>query len=80
MYDKEQGKNKMKSAADLSFAEKYKYPAQVREHFKEVLSNIDGSTVEAVILTGSASRGELSYQITDGGISLYSDYEFLVIA
>ena len=70
----------MKSAADLSFVEKYKYPAQVREHFKEVLSNIDGSTVEAVILTGSASRGELSYQITDGGISLYSDYEFLVIA
>ena len=70
----------MNSAIDLSFVAKYQYPTRVKKHFEQILSHIDPSRVESVILTGSTSRGELSYQITEEGLSLYSDYEFMVIA
>jgi hypothetical protein len=71
---------KLNSEIDLSFVAKYQYPALVKEHFEQILSHIDVSKVESVILTGSTSRGELSYQITGEGLSLYSDYEIIVIA
>lgn len=70
----------MKHIADLTFVEKYNYPTQIREHFEEILSNIDESKIESVILTGSTSRGELSYHTTNERLVLYSDYEFLIIS
>lgn len=70
----------MNNAINLSFVEKYQYPSLVKEHFEQILSHIDPSKVESVILTGSTSRGELSYQVTEDAISLYSDYEFMIIA
>jgi hypothetical protein len=73
-------KMKMKCVAGLTFVEKYNYPIQIREHFEEILSNINESKVQSVILSGSTSRGELSYQTINERIVLYSDYEFLVIS
>jgi hypothetical protein len=70
----------LNTAIDLSFVAKYQYPTLVKEHFERILSHIDASKVESVILTGSTSRGELSYQMTRGALSLYSDYEFMIIA
>lgn len=70
----------MNTAIDLSFVARYQYPTLVKEHFERILSHIDASKVESVILTGSTSRGELSYQMTRGALSLYSDYEFMIIA
>ncbi len=65
---------------DLSFIDVYGYPYQVKQHFEEILSCIDGTHVQSVLLTGSTSRGELSYVIKDSRLSVYGDYEFFVIA
>jgi len=82
VYAQGQDRNKtqMKHIADFTFVEKYNYPTQIREHFEEILSNIDESKIESVILTGSTSRGELSYHTTNERLVLYSDYEFLIIS
>lgn len=65
---------------NLDFCKKYGYPDDVKKHFEEILRYINPDKVKSVILTGSTARGELSYRITDGNISLFSDYEFIVIA
>jgi len=70
----------MKYSVDLTFVEKYNYPERIKEHFREILSHIDESKVESVILTGSTSRGELSYRTTDERFIIYSDYEFLIVS
>ncbi len=70
----------MNTNIDLSFVEKYEYPNLVREHFRQILSYIDPSKVDSVILTGSTSRGELSYKIDNGSVLIHSDYEFLIVA
>ncbi len=64
----------------LGFVDEYNYPPQVKEQFEEIVSFIDSSRVKSVLLTGSTSRGELSYLTTNGGLEVYSDYEFLIIA
>lgn len=53
---------------------------QVKEHLSRILSLIDQSKTESVILTGSTSRGELSYRPAGNRLSIYSDYEFLILA
>ena len=65
----------------LEFCDEYGYPPEVKAHFKEILSALDPSKVTAVLLHGSASRGELSYLRDAGGrLNLRSDYEFQVVA
>ena len=70
----------LKYKADLTFVEEFNYPALVKEHFEEILSHINDLKVESVILTGSTSRGELSYRATGERFIIYSDYEFLIVS
>lgn len=72
--------NRISNNLLLGFVDKYNYPPQVKEQFEEIMSFIDSSRVKSVLLTGSTSRGELSYLTTNNRIELYSDYEFLIIS
>lgn len=69
----------MKKTFNLTFVNEFNYPPVVKSHFEEILSHIDISKIESIILTGSTSRGELSYKPANGTISIYSDYEFLLV-
>lgn len=66
---------------DLSFCDAFSYPQEVRQHWirigKEIVETINDVTAIAVL--GSTSRGELTYQQSDGYFRLYSDYELLVL-
>ena len=69
---------------NLDFCERFGYPVQVRNHFVQILDQIHlhlgVENVILVVLFGSTSRGELTYEITeDNQIELFSDYEFLIV-
>ncbi len=65
---------------NLDFCEEYKYPKDVRIHFEEILTYINPDKVKSVILTGSTARGELSYKRINQDLSIFSDYEFIVVS
>lgn len=48
--------------------------AQIAAHFQQVL----GANLRAILLIGSAARGELTYRRHAHGLEVYSDYEFIV--
>ncbi len=70
----------MKKKTDLSFVDRYRYPPRIKDQFAEMLSLLDGARVKSVILTGSTSRGELSYSAENGGVTVFSDYELMIVA
>lgn len=65
---------------NLEFCEKYKYPLEIRELFRCLLSPIDPLKVRSVILYGSSSFGEIGYCISDEDVKVYSDYDLFIIA
>ncbi len=67
------------SAARLEFCDRYGYPEAVREHFRRLLAFVDGRKVSSVILLGSTSRGELGVVEEGKEVTLFSDYELLVV-
>lgn len=69
---------------NLDFCERFGYPFQIREHFTQILDQIrrrlGEDNVMLVVLFGSTSRGELTYETTSNShIELFSDYEFLIV-
>ncbi len=69
---------------NLEFCNRFGYPAQIRDHFVEILDQIclhlGPENVKLVVLFGSTSRGELTYEVTEESrIELFSDYEFLIV-
>jgi len=73
-----------KKTCNLAFCDSYGYPAVIKEHLSESVSQImcflGEDAVRSVIIFGSTSRGELSYIVRDDGrVDLFSDYEFLII-
>jgi predicted nucleotidyltransferase len=69
---------------NLGFCDDFGYPSQIRDHFVEILDQIclhlGTENLKLVVLFGSTSRGELTYDVTDDNhIELFSDYEFLIV-
>ena len=61
-----------------SLCEYYNYPNEVREQLQAVINPLAEHSIRSMILTGSSSRGELSYRRTGHGkLQLLSDYEFV---
>ena len=68
------------TAFNIDFCDSFGYPDQVRGHFRKILGCINTEKVSSVILTGSTSRGELTYALRDGNLNIFSDYELLIIS
>jgi len=65
---------------NLSFCDHYNYPREIKAQLAEIVDIFSSyRNIISVNLTGSTSRGELSYMFTDGRLNIFSDYEFLVI-
>ena len=69
---------------NLQFCDEFGYPPPVKAHFVEILDQIclhlGTENLKLVVLFGSTSRGELTYELTDDDhIELFSDYEFLIV-
>src|SRR6478735_6065015 len=57
----------------------YNYPAEIHQLLSEITTAVTIPGVEAVLLSGSASRGELVFVESADHIKLFSDFEFFVI-
>lgn len=64
---------------NLSFCDDYSYPHEIKNIFRKFLDSLVLKKVISVILSGSASRGEISYIYNESNLKLYSDLEFFVI-
>lgn len=65
---------------NLSFCDRYSYHSQIRKQFTRMLSVMDSSKIRSVLLYGSTSTGEIGVKVSDDGVELYSDYEFVIVA
>lgn len=59
--------------------EEFGYPDAIGDHLEAIIKPLDSQHIRSLILTGSTSRGELSYRTQNGSLDLFSDYEFLLI-
>lgn len=64
---------------NLNFCEKFNYPSEVKRHFKEILNLLKSYKVISVILLGSTAEGKLVYEIEEGRIKIYSDYDMVIV-
>lgn len=65
---------------NLEFCDKYKYPIEIRDLFRNLLVPINPRKVRSVILYGSSAFGEFGYAINDEEVKVYSDYDLFIIA
>ena len=69
---------------NLNFCDRFGYPRQIRQHFVEILhqvcQHLGAANIQLVVLLGSTSRGELTYEVIDDErIDVLSDYELLIV-
>lgn len=70
----------MKSSMyNLSFCDDFSYPPEIKDFLVRVLDVLVSKKAISVILSGSVSRGEMSYLYNGGDLKLYSDLEFFVV-
>jgi len=60
-----------------------KYPEIIKNHlselFESILDNLYLDNIVSILFIGSGSRNELSYNIQEKDIDIFSDYEFVII-
>lgn len=64
---------------NLDFCDYYKYPENIKNQFREILSICKSHRANSVILTGSAATGDLKYEFVGEELRIYSDYDILII-
>lgn len=63
----------------LDFCQKFNYPGEIESLLKKIVEALNRKGVLSIMTLGSLPRGELSYRIKNGDLTLFSDIDLLVI-
>ena len=64
---------------NLAFCKDFSYKPEIHDLLRRILDALISDKIISIILSGSVSRGEMSYFYDEGNLKLYSDIELFVI-
>ena len=64
---------------NLDFCSKFNYPKEIQELLRKIVGILTGEGVLSILTLGSLPRGELSYRIKNGKLTMFSDIDLLVV-